>query len=200
MHRSHSGISLLHPAFSPTRPSKAGSPSFSIGAGGEALSCTTTSHYASLVDDRGGNLEEYRVDAATLKSLPKKLRRFYEGQNELLDAYAEVDAVLDDTVVDTYSDIESSPLLPRNRREGEEAAESRRVKWAININLVINVLLLSAKIVAVLMTDSVSLIAGAVDSAMDLLSTVIIAGTAFLVARRDWKSDCKLRCLRWMAV
>jgi Co/Zn/Cd efflux system component len=107
-----------------------------------------------------------------------------------LDSFAEVDAVLDDTVLDTFSDIESTPLLPRNRHDAAagEAQESRRVQWAVNINLFINVVLLAAKIVAVLLSNSVSLVASTVDSAMDLLSTIIIAGTAYWVRRQDWHS------------
>jgi hypothetical protein len=79
LHRSHSNINVLHPNYgSPVRPPS--KPGFALG--GEALSRHSTSHFASLVDDRGGNFEQYRKSEEELKTLPKKLRRFYEAQNE----------------------------------------------------------------------------------------------------------------------
>ncbi|CAO1627421.1 unnamed protein product [Jaminaea pallidilutea] len=58
--------------------------------------------------------------------------------------------------------------------EEREEREERSVQFAINLNLLINVLLLAGKAVAVLSSSSVSLLASLVDSALDLLSTIII--------------------------
>ena len=99
---------------------------------------------------RGGTFEQFRKDQDELKHLPKKLRRFYEAQNELLDSFAEVDEILDDCIqtADKGSgrDLESAPLLPKGHLEGKEEAFSRTVTTAINVNLVINIVLLAAKI------------------------------------------------------
>ncbi|PWN45904.1 hypothetical protein IE81DRAFT_129900 [Ceraceosorus guamensis] len=66
--------------------------------------------------------------------------------------------------------------------------EERKSQFAININLAINVLLLGGKGVAVLSSNSVSLIASLVDSALDLLSTLIIFITSRAVSHVSWRS------------
>lgn len=55
----------------------------------------------------------------------------------------------------------------------------------ININFAVNVLLLGAKIAVVIISSSLSLLASAVDSFMDFLSTLII----FFTARASGQSD-----------
>jgi hypothetical protein len=47
------------------------------------------------------------------------------------------------------------------------------------VNTIVNVLLVAAKVVAVLYSSSISLTASLVDSALDLLSTFIILGTSW---------------------
>lgn len=84
---------------------------------------------------------------------------------------------------------ESSPLLiPSNPSAARESAHNSRVKLVINVNIIINFLLLFGKIAVVLLSNSMSLIASTVDSAMDFLSTVIIFGTNRVIEHRDWKS------------
>ncbi|KAL2050976.1 hypothetical protein ABVK25_008722 [Lepraria finkii] len=75
------------------------------------------------------------------------------------------------------------PLLPEDERERRRTGE-KRTKWAININVVAKILLLIAKICAALFSSSLSLVASLVDSALDLLCTLIIWTTNKLVA---WK-------------
>ncbi len=65
------------------------------------------------------------------------------------------------------------------------------MQFAININLIINILLLAGKGVAVLSSNSVSLIASFVDSALDLLSTIIIFATSKAIAYRSWRTIYK---------
>ncbi|KAJ9476114.1 hypothetical protein PHBOTO_006190 [Pseudozyma hubeiensis] len=76
-----------------------------------------------------------------------------------------------------------------NRAKEEEL--SRSVQFAININLLVNILLLAGKGFAVLSSNSVSLIASLVDSALDLLSTIIIFATSKAIAYRSWKTIYK---------
>ncbi|CAO1638292.1 unnamed protein product [Sympodiomycopsis kandeliae] len=75
--------------------------------------------------------------------------------------------------------------------EEAEEGEQRAVQFAININLFINVLLLAGKAVAVLSSSSVSLLASLVDSALDLLSTLIIFAASKAVAFKSSESYFK---------
>jgi hypothetical protein len=177
-------------------------------------------HIQGLVDDRGGNLERYRQDMSAIKHKPRKIRRFYEKQNALrelpsqltatsvglrliaVDDFAEVDAILDDTILDGDGDLEASPLLPRSHR-GRDDEQDRQVKIMIGVNFAVkcvvcslrsswnpterSVLLLAAKIIVVLLSGSISLIASTVDSAMDFISTLIIVASNHLSETRDWQ-------------
>ena len=74
----------------------------------------------------------------------------------------------------------------RSLRLQSEAAEraARKAKIAINCNVVANILLLVGKGFAVLTTGSLSLLASLVDSALDLLCTLIVWTTNKLVLWR----------------
>ncbi|KAL4778202.1 hypothetical protein BJX76DRAFT_366584 [Aspergillus varians] len=93
---------------------------------------------------------------------------------------------------------ESSLLLPPPEAEDESPMSditpkghdfvdsgARIVTIAIYINLIANVVLLGAKIAALLMTNSVSVLASLVDGALDFLSTAIVWGTTALIRRQD---------------
>ena len=100
------------------------------------------------------------------------------------------------------------PLLPDDERENRRRGE-KRAKWAINvsrniiskeprisadalqINVTANIVLLVAKIVAAFTSSSLSLIASLVDSALDLLCTLIIWTTNKLVQWRIRKLQHK---------
>ncbi|KNG47205.1 cation diffusion facilitator 10 [Stemphylium lycopersici] len=153
-----------------------------------------------------GALEIYRKSEESLKSIRnKKVRQFYEAQNERLDDWAEVDMVvssLADDIVDSMnprdpdhdgvaedrgplgsSGEDLEPFLPEEERE-KRRKSAKHVRWAININVLVNILLLAAKGVAAIWSNSLSLIASLVDSALDLLCTVIIWVTNKLVGWR----------------
>ncbi|WWC71087.1 uncharacterized protein I206_105040 [Kwoniella pini CBS 10737] len=63
----------------------------------------------------------------------------------------------------------------------KEEKRERLAKLALNVNTIVNVLLVAAKIIAVLYSASISLTASLVDSALDLLSTLIILGTSWAI-------------------
>ncbi|KAF2728937.1 hypothetical protein EJ04DRAFT_580982 [Polyplosphaeria fusca] len=151
-------------------------------------------------------LEKFRKSDEELKRIQsKKVRRFYEEQNRRLDDWLEVDMVVmsvADDVLDSmnpqdrdhdgfaeergplYSTEENIEVfLPDDERERRRKA-ARNAKWAININVVVNVLLLAAKGIAAIYSSSLSLIASLVDSALDLLCTLIIWTTNKIVG---WK-------------
>lgn len=86
---------------------------------------------------------------------------------------------------------ERQALLSTVPGRAKEEETSRSVQFAININLLVNILLLAGKGYAVLSSNSVSLIASFVDSALDLLSTIIIFATSKAIAYRSWKTIYK---------
>lgn len=151
-------------------------------------------------------LEVYRKSDESLKCIKnKKVRQFYEEQNNRLDDWLEVDMVvssLADDIVDSMHPRDTDndgvaedrgplgisgenlePFLPEDERERRRKS-AKHVKWAINTNVIVNVLLLAAKGVAALWSSSLSLIASLVDSALDLLCTIIIWVTNRLVGWR----------------
>ncbi|GAA6014909.1 hypothetical protein JCM10207_002221 [Rhodosporidiobolus poonsookiae] len=140
---------------------------------------------AGLIDDRAGEYEKFRKTPEELKAMPRKLRKFYERQNETLDQFNEVDEVLENARLKVATG-ELLPQIPASHARDEELRAS--IKWAINVNFAINILLLFGKIAVVLLSHSMSLIASTVDSAMDFLSTLIIFYTSQQIASRDWKS------------
>ncbi|KAH8736290.1 hypothetical protein BGZ61DRAFT_472636 [Ilyonectria robusta] len=154
--------------------------------------------------DRDG-LEQFRKSDDDLKLIKnKKVRRFYEAQNERLNDWLEVDAVVMAIADDVLESMNPDPdhdgdlertgglqrvegnigeLLPEEEKLKRRKA-SQRAKLAINVNVVANILLLVGKTFAVFTTGSLSLVASVVDSALDLLCTLIVWSTNRLVLWR----------------
>jgi cation diffusion facilitator family transporter len=150
-------------------------------------------------------LEEFRKSDEELKEMKNKgLRKFYEEQNQRLNDWLEVDAIVMAVADDVLESMDPDPdrdgvderhggiqdvsghihqLLPQEEQEKREKAE-KKARWAININVIANVILLIGKIVAAFSSGSLSLIASLVDSALDLLCTAIVWTTNRLVAWR----------------
>lgn len=140
-----------------------------------------------------------------LKSIKnKKVRQFYEKQNDALSDWLEVDSVvrsIADDILESFNpdpdhdgllehggalqaqheDIEA--FLPQEERDKRSKAE-RAARRAILVNVVANVFLLAAKVTACFFSSSLSLIASTVDSALDLLCTMIVWSTNRLVQWR----------------
>lgn len=109
-----------------------------------------------LIDDvHRGSLEHYRKSAEEIQNIKnKKIRRFYESQNERLNDWLEVDTVVQsiaDDVLDSMNpqDLDGDgvaerrgalhdtgdrihEMLPDEEREKRRKAE-RSAKWAINV-------------------------------------------------------------------
>ncbi|KNZ56361.1 hypothetical protein VP01_2422g5 [Puccinia sorghi] len=173
---------------------------------------TNAYHLAGLVNDQGGEYEKYRKSSEELKQLSSKARQFYERQNEILDYFQEIDTVLDSSRRKSTAgvtperrrsegfiepDLESDPLTQGSYGGGpvecvhkldRERKESLSVRRTININFIINFLLLAGKIVVACLSNSISLIASLVDSAMDFLSTAIIWWTNRKIDSKSWQS------------
>ncbi|KIX93282.1 uncharacterized protein Z520_10925 [Fonsecaea multimorphosa CBS 102226] len=154
--------------------------------------------------DRGA-FEKARKSDEELKQIKnKKIRKFYEKQNATLNDWAEVDTIVlamaDEVMESMNTDADHDGireregrlqhveehidyLLPDDVRERRRKAD-RNARWAININVIANIVLLVAKGVAALKSSSLSLIASLVDSALDLLCTAIVWTTNKLVSWR----------------
>ncbi|KAF4554027.1 Hypothetical protein D9617_5g069030 [Elsinoe fawcettii] len=151
------------------------------------------------------DLKKYRKSDEELKGIEnKKVRQFYEEQNERINDWLEVDhlvmALADDVLDSMDPDHDGDgdqerqgglqkgkgniwDFLPEEEKE-KRAKGEKKAKWAININVIANILLLIAKIVAAFYSDSLSLIASLLDSALDLLCTLIVWTTNRLVQWR----------------
>lgn len=134
----------------------------------------------------------------------KKVRKFYEKQNASLNDWAEVDTIVlamaDEVMESMNTDADHDGIREREGRlqNAEERIEdllpddvrtrrqkaARNARWAININVIANIILLVAKGIAALKSSSLSLIASLLDSALDLLCTAIVWTTNRLVSWR----------------
>ncbi|KAL2836093.1 hypothetical protein BJY01DRAFT_61213 [Aspergillus pseudoustus] len=85
------------------------------------------------------------------------------------------------------TDDETESPLPEIMPKGHDFVDSgaRIVTIAIYVNFIANIILLAAKIAALLMTNSVSVLASLVDGALDFLSTTIVWITTALIKRQD---------------
>jgi len=150
-------------------------------------------------------LEDYRKSDEELKEMKNKgVRKFYENQNDRLNDWLEVDAIVTAVADDVLESMDPDPdndgdqerggglqnmggniyaFLPDDEKKRREKAEWK-AKWAININVIANIILLIAKVVAAFSSGSLSLIASLVDSALDLLCTLIVWTTNRLVSWR----------------
>lgn len=149
--------------------------------------------------------EKYRKNEDEIKEIKnKKIRKYYEAQNDRLNDWLEVDTIVKamaDSIFDSMNpdadhdghregggglqDVEEriEELLPDDERSRRAKAD-RNARWAINVNVVVNIVLLIAKGVAATQSSSLSLIASLLDSALDLLCTGIVFATNKIVAWR----------------
>ncbi|KAL3479199.1 cation diffusion facilitator [Aspergillus californicus] len=82
---------------------------------------------------------------------------------------------------------ETESPVPEFAPKGHDFVDSgaRIVTVAIYVNFIANFILLGAKIAALLMTNSVSVLASLVDGALDFLSTTIVWMTTALISRQN---------------
>ncbi|KAJ4412507.1 hypothetical protein N0V85_003680 [Neurospora sp. IMI 360204] len=149
--------------------------------------------------------EQHRKSDAELKAIKnKKIRRYYESQNETLDSWVKVDAlvmtVADDVIDSMNPDFDRDGIAERRvpLADSKGAVEAflppehikkrRRddgnARWAINTNVIANVFMLVGKLVSLRFSPSLSLAASTADSALDLFCTLIIYGTNRIVSWR----------------
>ncbi|KAK0610697.1 hypothetical protein B0T17DRAFT_621158 [Bombardia bombarda] len=149
--------------------------------------------------------EDYRRSDKELKAISsKKVRAFYEAQNETIDAWEEVDAlvyaVADDVIDSMNPDADRDGIPERHapltdsrgvvdaflpaEHIKKRARDERRARLAINVNVIANIIMLIIKLISLKFSPSLSLMASTADSALDLFCTLIIYGTNRVVAWR----------------
>lgn len=145
------------------------------------------------------------TDTRQLKDISnKKVRAYYEHMNDRINDWLEVDTIVMALADDVLDSMNPDPdndghcertgglntdqgniweFLPEQVKQ-ERSRGERNARWAININVIANILLLAAKIMAAFYSSSLSLIASLVDSGLDLLCTLIVWVTNRLVQWR----------------
>ncbi|OQE23807.1 hypothetical protein PENSTE_c008G05167 [Penicillium steckii] len=113
--------------------------------------------------------------AARIKRTPHNLYRIPDETAPLLNRTPDDEA-------STYNPMpDSEPSHGSMSPEKEE----HLINLAIRINFVANVLLLASKVAIIVLTSSISMLAGLVDGVLDFLSTVIIWITTIMIRRQD---------------
>ncbi|XP_053379277.1 uncharacterized protein LOC123539362 isoform X2 [Mercenaria mercenaria] len=103
------------------------------------------------------------------RKVSKQMRSFYKSQDDLITQYEEIRLDLDDATENAEME----------RQLREKASLYAKATFAINFVLLI------IKVVAVVLSGSVSLISSLVDSSVDLLSGIVIWVTARAVKKTD---------------
>lgn len=136
----------------------------------------------------------YLKEEKDMAKMPKKLKRFYQEQNEKIENFKYVDSILDSSlpknVIRSYgatdrglsSDGEASEDL---RQFDNDEAEQAAISKAITINFIANVVLLFGKIIVTFRTNSLSIVASLLDSVLDFLSTLIVWASNQMTQIRD---------------
>ncbi|KAF8319166.1 uncharacterized protein EI90DRAFT_2941043, partial [Cantharellus anzutake] len=143
------------------------------------------------VDNNGGQYERLRKSPEEIKGIKHRdVRGFYERQNMLLHTFMTVDTLLDSVprrAPETNG--ETTSLLPQYHptENTRDAKDARFVRWTIHVNLIINIILFLGKLSVVLISSSISLLASATDSGMDLLSTLILFWASWTISSNDWR-------------
>ncbi|KAK9460178.1 cation efflux family-domain-containing protein [Lipomyces oligophaga] len=150
-----------------------------------------------------GNSKALADWAASMVDISKvenrKLRPYYRRQNELIDRYLEIDSLLDskipESMLQNYGDDSSSRHrleVPGNIDEesmpllGQDSGDFEAgVRVAIYVNFALNIFLLAGKAAVAVLSNSLSLAASLVDSALDFLSTAIIWISTIIIQSRS---------------
>lgn len=103
------------------------------------------------------------------KTIPKRIRSYYKAQDDMITAFEDIELEIDNSATDAAA---------------QEALLKKAALYA-KITFFINILLFLAKCVAVALSGSISIISSLLDSAMDLVSGVVIWYTSRAVKKRD---------------
>ncbi|XP_065837472.1 uncharacterized protein [Oscarella lobularis] len=121
------------------------------------------------------------ADAATTTktSSDQNVRKFYARQRRVMRSFKEVDVL---SINSTTNDVAIEEIRREEKEEEQKNHVSeidRRIRIATNVSLLLNVLLFTGKLIASILSGSLSVISSLVDSALDLFSGI----TLWLVSR-----------------
>lgn len=128
---------------------------------------------------------------------------FQKHQNEMVDRFLEVDYIVEalergenpmQTVNETENNDEESgiangsnqPLLGKSGGLRSKTASPTIVHLAINLSMVANIVLFVTKVVLAYFSNSISILASAFETLLDLLSNAIIWYTIRVIKHQDY--------------
>ncbi|KAL1925653.1 uncharacterized protein VTP21DRAFT_536 [Calcarisporiella thermophila] len=121
---------------------------------------------------------QFRKNPEELEKIKKRpVRRFYERQNDLLDKFKIVDAI-----IDAAPEQETGEPEPQQRHLSSE----RTIQLAVRISFAANLILFASKVSVAALSGSLSVLASTVESFLDLISSGIIVYTARYIKSRDY--------------
>ncbi|ORY04804.1 metal tolerance protein [Basidiobolus meristosporus CBS 931.73] len=129
-------------------------------------------------------LDKYTSTEDLKRIKGKHVRRFYQGQNEQLERFEEVDDILSDTkglprlIQLPETNLETTPLINSNR--------NKQVSWAINISFLANICLFVMKVYMTLSSGSLAILVSALDSFLDIMAGTVIFCTSIIIRRKNF--------------
>ncbi|KAL4221373.1 hypothetical protein ACF0H5_019631 [Mactra antiquata] len=123
------------------------------------------------------------------RKLSKEMRSYYKKQDENIDVYAEIRGKTSfyksqDTLIDQYEEVRMEIDDAMENAEYQKQLRKKASLYA-KITFLTNLILLGIKVVAVVLSGSISLISSLVDSSVDLLSGLVIWVTSRAVKKTD---------------
>ncbi|MCJ1397100.1 hypothetical protein MMC11_000292 [Xylographa trunciseda] len=141
---------------------------------------STINEEVSTPDDKNDPQEDHKANVAENgSSKPSKMKRTPKALYHIPDT--------DENTPLMGDDIHDGPKASEVEAPEDDGAESGSpiVTVAIYINLVANLVLLIGKIVVIVLTSSLSVLASLVDAALDFLSTAIVWTTTKMISQKD---------------
>ncbi|CAM4891131.1 unnamed protein product [Rotaria socialis] len=117
--------------------------------------------------------EGRRGQRAEDSELPRRVKRFYKNQDDLIDVFERVDGARAENEAD------------KDAYQQKRDREQRMSKILARVSLVANIALLILKIVAAVISHSLSVVSSVIDSAVDLATSVILLWAWRAIKKRD---------------
>ncbi|KAH0542258.1 hypothetical protein FGG08_003380 [Glutinoglossum americanum] len=127
-----------------------------------------------------GVIDGQPIPTVKLKRTPRNLYRLPDEQTPLLTDQTDADNADEQPIP-----VQTAVTPPGYDSSQDVESGDRIVTVAIYLNLLANAILLCAKISVTILTNSLSVLASLVDSALDFLSTGIVWTVARMIARSD---------------
>ncbi|KAI7876815.1 cation efflux family-domain-containing protein [Mucor mucedo] len=152
------------------------------------------------------HFESLRISDAQLKNCKsKKIRNFYEHQNNMISRFVQVDRVVEalqkgeyDSPTNQYGAIpddeerglagEGQGLLSRSSTPDIDSTKSPMwiIHMAINLSFLANIALFTTKIILAWYSGSMALLASAFESFLDIVSNAIIFFTVRIIRQKNY--------------